>query len=87
MKLLHDIMDELCKKVTIQIPLDEIKEDTILNLETILKNNPGKQTLNFTIWDAKEKIEVNFPSRNTTVKISNELLTTLKSQEINYKLN
>ena len=87
MKLLHDIMYELCKKVTIQIPLDEIKEDTILNLETILKNNPGKQTLNFTIWDAKEKIEVNFPSRNTTVKISNELLTTLKSQEINYKLN
>ena len=87
MKLLHDIMDELCKKVTIQIPLDEIKEDTILNLETILKNNPGKQTLNFTIWDAKEKIEVNFPSRNTTVKISNELLTTLKNQEINYKLN
>jgi DNA polymerase-3 subunit alpha len=87
MKLLHDIMDELCKKITIKIPLEEIKEDTILNLETILKNNPGKQSLNFTIWNAKEKIEVSLPSRNTKVKVSNELLTILESQQINFKLN
>jgi DNA polymerase-3 subunit alpha len=86
-KLLHDIMDELCKKITIKIQLQKIKENTILNLETILKNNPGKQSLNFTIWDAKEKIEVSLPSRNTKIHISNELLATLKSQEINFKLN
>jgi DNA polymerase-3 subunit alpha len=87
MKLLHDIMDELCKKITIKIQLQEIKENTILNLETILKNNPGKQSLNFTVWDAKEKIEVSLPSRNTKIKVSNELLTTLESQQINFKLN
>ena len=87
MKLLHDIMDELCKKIMIKIPLEEIKENTILNLETILKNNPGKQALHFTIWDAKEKIEVSLPSRNTKIKISNELLTTLETQQINFKLN
>jgi DNA polymerase-3 subunit alpha len=86
-KLLHDIMDELCKKITIKIQLQEIKEDTILNFETILKNNPGKQSLNFTIWDAKEKIEVSLPSRNTKIHISNKLLATLKSQKINFKLN
>ena len=84
MKLLHDIMDELCKKVTIQIPLNEIKEDTILNLESILKNTPGKQGLNFTIWDEKE---ISLPSRNTKVHISNELLATLDKQQIAYKLN
>jgi len=86
-KLLHDIMDELCKKITIKIPLEKIKENIVLNLETILKNNPGKQTLHFTIWDAKEKIEVNLPSRNTKIHISNELLATLKSQQIDFKLN
>jgi DNA polymerase-3 subunit alpha len=86
-KLLHDIMDDLCKKITIKIPLQEIKENTVLNLETILKNNPGKQALNFTIWDAKEKIEVSLPSRNTKINISNELLATLKSQQIDFKLN
>jgi DNA polymerase-3 subunit alpha len=80
-------MDELCKKITIKIPLQDIKEDSILNLETILKNSPGKQNLHFTIWDAKEKIEVSLPSRNTKVHISNELLATLKSQDIDFKLN
>ena len=87
MKLLHDIMDELCKKITIKIQLDDIKENTILNLETILKNNPGKQSLNFTVWDAKEKIEVSLPSRNTKINVSNELLATLESQQIDFKLN
>jgi DNA polymerase-3 subunit alpha len=87
MKLLHDIMDELCKKITINISLEEIKENTILNLETVLKNNPGKQSLHFNIWDAKEKIEVNLPSRNTKIKISSELLTTLEQQKFDYKLN
>ena len=86
-KLLHDIMDDLCKKITLKIPLQEIKENTVLNLETILKNNPGKQALNFTIWDAKEKIEVSLPSRNTKIHISNELLATLKNQQIDFKLN
>ena len=86
-KLLHDIMDELCKKVTIQLPLEEVNAETILNLETILKNNPGKKSLHFTVWDAKEKIEVSLPSRNTKIDITNEFLSILDHQQINYKLN
>ena len=86
-KLLTDVLDNCCEKLTIQIPLEEIKEDTILNLETILKNNPGKTSLKFTIWDENEKIEVNLPSRNTKITISNALLTILQKQQINYKLN
>ena len=80
-------MDELCKKITITISVDEIDEKTILNLESILKNNTGKQSLKFTIWDEKEKIEVNLPSRNTKVHVSNELLAILEKQQINFKLN
>lgn len=86
-KLLHDIMDELCKKLTIKIPIEDVNEENILNLESILKNNAGKQSLRFTIWDAKEKIEVNLPSRNTKINVSNELLATLSHQQIQYKLN
>ncbi|MCL7764417.1 DNA polymerase III subunit alpha [Polaribacter sp. Z014] len=87
MKLLHDIMDELCKKVTIQLPLSEIKEESISTLENILKKTPGKQNLNFTIWDEKEKLEISLPSRNTKVHITNELLADLDKQQIAYKLN
>ena len=86
-KLLHDIMDELCKKITIKFLLEDLQEKLILDLETILKNNPGKHYLHFTIWDEQDKVELNLPSRNTKVKVSKELLTLLEKQQLNFKLN
>jgi len=86
-KLLHDTMDELCKKITIQIPVQEVTEDHITNLQQLLETNPGKQNLYFTIWDEKEKIELNLPSRIPKIKITNELLSTLEKEQINFKLN
>jgi DNA polymerase-3 subunit alpha len=80
-------MDTLCKKITIKMSVDDVSEESILNLESILRNVNGTQSLNFTIWDAKEKIELSLPSRNTKIKISSELLATLDKQQINYKLN
>ncbi len=86
-KLLHDIMDTLCKKITLQIPLKEITETTILNLDTALKNHTGKQAVHFTVWDAEEEIELSVLSRNTKVKVSQEFLQTLEQQHIHFKLN
>ena len=80
-------MDELCKKITIQIPVQEVTEDHITNLQQLLETNPGKQNLYFTIWDEKEKIELNLPSRIPKIKITNELLSTLEKEQINFKLN
>jgi len=86
-KLLHDIMDEMCKKITFKLALDEVTEDKIRNLQHLCVTNAGKQNVHFTIWNAKEKIELNLPSRNTKVKITNELLTTLDKEHISFKLN
>ncbi|RBW54713.1 DNA polymerase III subunit alpha [Tenacibaculum sp. E3R01] len=85
--LLHDIMDKMCKKITITMPLDKVKEDIIKDLQHLFATNKGSQGLNFTIWDADEKIELNLPSRTTKIKISNEFLKALDEQFINYKLN
>ncbi len=86
-KLLHDVMDDLCKKITVQIPLENINELNIKSFEKVLKSSKGKQSLNFTIWDAKEKIELNVPSRNTKVKVTSEFLNELEKNQVNYKLN
>ena len=80
-------MDELCKKLTIQIPLQNVNTEYLSNFENILKAKKGKQSLNFTIWDSDEKIELSVPSRNTKVKITNELLTALEKSHVSYKLN
>ena len=85
--LLHDIMDKMCKKITIKMPLQDVKESRIKDLQHLFATNRGSQNLHFTIWDTEEKIELNLPSRNTKVKISNEFLKLLDEQHINYKLN
>ncbi|CAM1351275.1 DNA polymerase III subunit alpha [Tenacibaculum insulae] len=85
--LLHDIMDKMCKKITIKMPLQEVKENRIKDLQHLFATNSGTHNLHFTIWDADEKIELNLPSRNTKIKISNEFLRLLDEQHINYKLN
>ena len=86
-KLLHDVMDELCKKITVKIPIQQVNQKSISAFENIFKNNKGKQSLSFTIWDAEEQIELNVPSRNTKIKITSELLQTLEQQHVNFKLN
>ena len=86
-KLLHDTMDDLCKKITIQIPAKEVSEKNVKNLKHLIGTIPGKQSLHFTIWDEKEKIELNLPSRIPKVKVTNELLSTLEKEQIAFKLN
>ena len=85
--LLHDIMDKMCKKITIKMPLNEVNENRIKELQHLFATNKGSQNLNFTIWDSEEKIELSLPSRTTKIKISNEFLKALDEQFINYKLN
>jgi DNA polymerase-3 subunit alpha len=86
-KLLHDIMDEMCKKITVKIPIQQVNQKSIAAFESLFKNNKGKQSLNFTIWDAEEQIELSVPSRNTKIKITSELLQTLEREHVNFKLN
>jgi len=86
-KLLHDIMDEMCKKITFKLALNEVTEDKIRDLQHLCVTNGGSQSVHFTVWNAKEKIELNLLSRNTKVKITNELLTTLEKEQIAFKLN
>ena len=86
-KLLHDIMDDLCKKITVQIPIQKVNQQSIQHFEKLFKENSGKQALRFVIYDAEEEIELEVPSRNTKIKISSELLNTLEQQNVNFKLN
>ena len=86
-KLLHDIMDEMCKKITFNLALEEVTENKIKDLQHLCVTNAGKQNVHFTVWNAKEKIELHLPSRNTKVKITSELLTILEKENITFKLN
>ncbi len=86
-QLLHDVMDNYAKKLSIQLNINDLEKDKIAKLKELIKMHPGKQFLNFVIYDNEENIKLQMPSRKQKVKISQELLEELESSQVFYKLN
>jgi DNA polymerase-3 subunit alpha len=47
----------------------------------------GDHALNFVVYDNEETLKLSMPSRKQKVKISQELLDELESNDVFYKLN
>ena len=86
-QLLHDVMENYAKKLSIQLSIKDLQEDSILRLKELLQMHPGNQMLNFVVYDNKEQIKLQMPSRRQKVKVSQELLSELESQDVLFKLN
>ena len=86
-QLLHDVMEQYAKKLSIQIDINDLKEENITALNELLKMHPGNQALNFLVYDTKEKIKLTMPSRKQKVKVCQELLNELEEQHVHFKLN
>ena len=86
-QLLHDVMENYAKKLSIQIDIDDLQENKILKLKELLQMHPGSQMLNFVVYDNKEQIKLQMPSRKQKVKVSQELLNELEIENVVFKLN
>ncbi len=87
MQLLQDVMETHAKKLTLQLSLNAIEEDSISHLKSLLKSHKGNQSLNFIVYETENKIKLHLVSRKSKVKISTELLQALQKQDVKYKLN
>ena len=86
-QLLHDIMESYAKKLSIQLNIKEVSEDKIQSLKELLQMHSGNHALKFVVYDDDDELKLEMSSRLQKVKISQELLEELKSQEVFYKLN
>ncbi|PIA78579.1 DNA polymerase III subunit alpha [Gaetbulibacter sp. 4G1] len=86
-QLLHDVMENYAKKLSIQVDIKDLNEQKIMALKDLLNMHPGNQMLNFLVYDTKEKIKLTMPSRKQKVKVSQELLDALETQDVRFKLN
>ncbi|MGJ8665669.1 MAG: DNA polymerase III subunit alpha [Patiriisocius sp.] len=86
-QLLHDVMDSQTRKLTIQMPIESLKEDKIDFLKEILQTHKGDKPLYFTIYEMESKTKLIMPSRKQKVNICNELLTALESNDVPFRLN
>ncbi|MDR9456608.1 MAG: DNA polymerase III subunit alpha [Salegentibacter sp.] len=85
--LLHEVMDTFAKKLTIQLNIDDLKEDNIQWMKETFRNHRGNHILNFVVYEMKEQVKLHMPSRKQKIQISQELLTALEEQQVLYKLN
>ena len=87
--LLHDVMDEKCEKITLQLNTNELTENYINFLHKVLSDYSiaGKQKLSFAVRDKKEKIDLTMPSRGMKINASPEFFSRMEKENIRYKIN
>ncbi len=85
--MLQDVMEAYAKKLTIHLKIEEIQEDKIESIKTLIQSHKGKHPINFTIHETENKVKLTMPCRKQKVHISNDLLIELENKNVYYKLN
>jgi DNA polymerase-3 subunit alpha len=76
--LLQDVMEKMCQSISIKLPLDELTEEHIDDINQLVDTHKGNKRVNFTIFDPeKEKINIQLPLRKSGVKVNKGLLDEL----------
>jgi DNA polymerase-3 subunit alpha len=84
---LHDVMESFVKKLTLELPIEELKTDTIEQLKELISHHKGDRQLHFTLYEIKNKVKLNMPSRTKKINIDKELLQELEQLKVPYRLN
>jgi DNA polymerase-3 subunit alpha len=87
MQLLHDVMDSQARKLTIQMPVEDLEDGKIDFLKDLFTTHKGDKQLHFVIYEVENKVKLSMPSKKQKVNISNELLIELEREQVSYKLN
>lgn len=87
MQMLSDVRDELVKKITISLMVNEVNDEIIDKIQTITSANTGKVQLKFRVMDPQSRVSLEMFSRAYRVNVSNELIDHLKQMDLNFKIN
>jgi len=80
-------MDKYVRKLSIQLNIKELESEKIKSLKELIAMHPGNHLLDFVVYDNREQIKLEMPSRKQKVKVSQELLSELEEHQVYYKLN
>ena len=86
-ELLSDVKEEVIEKLTISVPLSEVNDEFIEELSALIKEHPGKVTLDFYVKD-EEGQHLSLTSRKWKIELQKDIMAYLKSQSmLSYKIN
>ncbi len=85
--MLSELKDKVFNSIAIKIPVDQLSDKLISEVQEIAEMNKGNAMLKFLIFDPKTKVWIQMFSRTHKVNISKELVNYLDQKtELQYKL-
>ncbi len=85
--ILQDVLEKQTKKITLHLNISTMNENSIKELDKLIKENEGTVPLDLLVFDLKEEMKLNLHSRSMKVKVDNEFLKVLENEKIEFKLN
>ena len=85
--LLANTKEEFVKGISVTIPVTRFNADFNKALVNALKSNKGEKTLNLHVIDYVNKMQVKFFSRKFNVDITEDFITFLQLNSLDYKVN
>ena len=84
-ELLNDVKDKMLNSITLKIPINELNSSLVGSIKEIAEKK-GTCPLKFQFFDPKSKVSIRMGSRTYKVKIDNDLISKLKSEQIEYQI-
>jgi DNA polymerase III subunit alpha len=75
-ELLADVKEKMTKSITLDVNIDEVSEDFIQQIDTIVNGNNGNCKFSLNLIDRKEKNTVLLTSRSKKITLTDEVLDT-----------
>jgi DNA polymerase-3 subunit alpha len=85
-RLLDEVRNEKIKGITINLPVQNINEKLIADLDEVCLKHGGDQTLSINILDVSEKIKLHLISFNRKINADSLFVGSLERMGIDYKL-
>jgi DNA polymerase III subunit alpha len=87
-ELLSEARKNYIKSVTINIPLHELSESVIEEIEKLARNNKGQALLKFNVYDPENNMYIHLFSRSTKIELTNHFLNYFdENPGIGYRIN
>ena len=86
-EMLQNTVENNAKKLTLQLEISQLKNESIFQLRDELKSFKGDKPLMFNVYDSDKKVKLTLNSKKQKVKITPELLKLLDEKQWHYKLN
>jgi DNA polymerase-3 subunit alpha len=87
MQLLQEVLEKYAKKITLQLPVEQINDSYLTKLESLIKHYKGSKIVHFKVVSSKEKLTITMPSKSAKLTIDTALINYLEKEQIVFKLN